>query len=176
MKKAIGNILFAIYGIIAVFTTICLLSYNEYKVTEFGSYSLIIINDDELAPQYNKGELVLVDNKNNKNIKIGDQIFFYNTNNKEVNVSIAKVLNKEAISSQESSFTIDGNDIISSKAVIGPTSTVKVIKNAGTILGIVTSKWGFLFLIVLPSLIAFLYEISVVFTEIKESKKSTSKE
>ena len=36
MKKAISNIIFTLYIIIAVFVTVCLLSYNDYKVTVFG--------------------------------------------------------------------------------------------------------------------------------------------
>ena len=41
----------------------------------------------------------------------------------------------------------------------------------GTVLNVLESKWGFLFLIVFPSLLAFLYEITVVFSEIKNAKK-----
>ena len=52
MKKIISNILFAIYAVIAVFVTVCLLSYNDFKVTEFGDYSLVIIEDNELSPEY----------------------------------------------------------------------------------------------------------------------------
>ena len=46
MKKIIGNIIFIIYAIIAVFVTICLLSYNEFKVTEFGETSLVLIDNE----------------------------------------------------------------------------------------------------------------------------------
>ena len=39
MKKKFLNFIFTIYIIVAVFATICLLSYNSYKVTEFGNKS-----------------------------------------------------------------------------------------------------------------------------------------
>ena len=45
MKKLILNILVIIYIVIAIFLTILLLSYNEFKVTEIGGKSLIIIKD-----------------------------------------------------------------------------------------------------------------------------------
>lgn len=77
MKKIIGNIIFIIYAIIAVFVTICLLSYNEFKVTEFGETSLVLIDNEELQPNYNKGDLVIVnrdtrirENEYNNKIKI----------------------------------------------------------------------------------------------------------
>ena len=77
MKKVISNILFAVYMVIAIFVTICLLSYNDFKVTEFGDYSLVIIDDKELEPEFKKGDLVIV-NKDEA-IKLGDKAFFYNT-------------------------------------------------------------------------------------------------
>ena len=60
MKKFILNILFTVYALIAVFTTVCLLSYNEYKISEFGDNSIILVTNDELSPDFNKGDLVIV--------------------------------------------------------------------------------------------------------------------
>lgn len=77
MKKILTNLIFGIYVIIAVFVTVCLLSYNQFKVTEFGDYSLVIIDNDELSPEYQKGDLVLVDKS--KKIETGQRVFFYNT-------------------------------------------------------------------------------------------------
>ena len=59
MKKVISNLIFIIYLIIAIFVTVCLLSYNDYKVTEFGDTSLIIVSDKKMQPDYNKGDLVI---------------------------------------------------------------------------------------------------------------------
>ena len=41
----------------------------------------------------------------------------------------------------------------------------------GTVLSVLESKWGFLFLIVLPALLAFFYQITVVVSDIKNSKE-----
>ena len=100
MKKTIYNIIFAIYVVIAVFTTICLLSYNEYKITEFGNSALIII-DEDLSPDYAKGDLAIVNKADKKQINVGDKIFFYETKGREVNVSLATVINKEFVTSTE---------------------------------------------------------------------------
>lgn len=176
MKKIIYNIIFAIYAIIAVFTTICLLSYNEYKITELGDKALIIINDDDLSPEYNKGDLVIVNKADRKKVKAGDKIFFYNIEGKNVNISLASVINRQVLTSTETTYTIEGDDILSESSVIGPASTTTKIAKLGTVLGILESKWGFLFLIVLPSLIAFIYEIGAVFSEIRNAKKDRNKE
>ena len=70
----------------------------------------------------------------------------------------------------------DGEHKISSEYVIGPSSTASVMQNAGTILGILESKWGFLFLIVLPALLAFVNQAMVVASGIKEAKEEAREE
>lgn len=74
MKKIIGNIIFIIYAIIAVFVTICLLSYNEFKVTEFGETSLVLIDNENYNRIIIKADLVIV-NRDTR-IRENDSIFF----------------------------------------------------------------------------------------------------
>lgn len=178
MKRIIGNVIITIYAVIAVFTTVCLLAFNEYKISEFGNYSVILITNNELSPDFNKGDLVIVSSENKLNTQVGEKVFFYNSYDRQVDVSLAEVINKEFVTSKESTFTLEGEHVISSQYVIGQANGATVIPKVGTVLSILESKWGFLFLIVLPSLIAFIYEITVVFSEIKEAreeKKSESK-
>ena len=59
MKK-IGNVLkgivISVWLVMAIFVTICLLSYNDFKVSTFGKYSLIIMDSDEMEPEYLEGD------------------------------------------------------------------------------------------------------------------------
>ena len=171
MKKVLGNIILAIYAVIAVFTTVCLLSYNEFKVTEFGDNSLILVTNEELSPDFENGDLVIVNGSNKDEIKVGDKVFFYREDSREVEICLGTVNDVQVISSSEATFTFDGDYIISDEYVIGSSDNVTVIPVVGTILSVLESKWGFLFLIIFPVLIAFIYEIVAVYTEIKESKK-----
>lgn len=170
MKRVLSNVFFVVYALIAVFVTICLLSFNEQKISEFGQYSLLIIDSNQLEPDYKKGELVLVNKKDS--INVGDKIFFYNTYSPNLEISLAKVTNKENAKSIEPNYTLEGGATIASEYVIGPSNTTTSIPVVGSILGILESRWGFLFLIVFPSLVAFLYEIYVVVTEIRDGKKA----
>lgn len=174
MKKTIENLIFIIYAIIAVFVTICLLSFNEYKVSEFGDTSLVIIDNEELEPTFNKGDLVIVDKS--KRIREGDTIFFYNSSSDVVEVTLATVQNIEKVNDSEYTYAIDGDRSISSEYVLGNAGDVTKISTVGTVLGVLESKWGFLILIVFPSLLAFIYEITVVFTEIREGKEAEDDE
>ena len=169
MKKKFLNFIFTIYIIVAVFATICLLSYNSYKVTEFGNKSLEIISDNELLPELKKGDLVIVDK--NELILTGHKAFFYQTYNRNIEISLGNVQKIEKVNSTETTYTFDGDKSVSSEYVLGPLEGSSVIPMAGTVLSILESKWGFLFLIVFPVLLLFINQITKVFADIRESSK-----
>ena len=173
MKRFLKNILFGLYVVIAIFVTVCLLSYNDYKITEFGNYSLVIISDDSVNPDFKKGDLVIVNKK--EPIVVGQKAFFYNTYEREIEVKLGEIVDEEKITNTETTYTLEGEHKISSQYVLGPASPVMVISSVGTVLSILESKWGFLFIIVLPSLLAFIYQIGVVISEIKGSKEDKGK-
>ena len=162
MKRTLGNLVVIIYVIVAITVTLCLLNYNEYNVTVFGNNSLILITDDSLSPDYVEGDLVIAKKEKLDEIEEGDKIFFYNEN--DIKLGEVKQINKyEGISS---TFILDGNHQIVEDDVIGSEDNVKVYHNLGKILSILESKWGFLFLIIFPSVLAFLHEIFQVVVEL----------
>ena len=169
MKRIIANFIFGIYVVIAVFVTICLLSYNENKVTEFGDCSLVIIDNHELEPQYNKGDLVIVDKS--KKISVGEKIFFYDTYDQEVHITAAKVEAIEEVTNTQRTYTLEGERKVSSDYVLGTADNTTKFAMIGTLLNILESKWGFLFIIVLPALLAFVYQITVIVAEIRNPKE-----
>ena len=172
MKKFFSNLFVIIYAIFAIFITICLLSYNDYRVSEFGNYSFIIIQSNDIKGGFSKGSLLIIDR--DEEPEIGEKTFFYNTSKKN-EIALAELKNKEKITSSETTYTFEGNKLVSSKYIIGSSEHAKEIKNAGTILSIAESKWGYLFLVVFPSLIAFLYEITKVVEEMRENKSTSSR-
>ena len=173
MKNVVLNILFVIYVIIAVLVTVCLLSYNDFKVTEFGNSSLVIITDDTLLPDYKNGDLVIVNKKDP--ILVGIKAFFYNTYDREIEVNLAEVVNSEKITNSETTYTLEGDHKISSEYVLGSANNATVIPGVGAVLNVLESRWGFLFIIVLPALLAFIYQISVVVSELRKPKDSKEK-
>lgn len=174
MKKLIRNIFIILYAIIAISITICLLSYNEYKVSEFGTNSLLLINTNKLSEEYKKGDLVIADSDDV--IKVGDEVFYYNVYFQNVAVGLAKVTEIEVVTPEESTYTLEGDHKISSSLIIGPAKTATKISGLGSVLGVLESKWGFLALIVFPSLIAFLYEVWEVIIELKANAKNKGKD
>lgn len=168
--KTIGIIIIAIYSIVAIILTICLLKYNDYNITEFKDKSLIIVSDDELRPDFNNGDLVVVYKNRNVDIQIGDKIFFYDTYQNQVSVNLGSVIDKKTVTRDETTFIMDGEYALSSEYVIGAAKTSKVYPNMGKILGFLESRYGFLFIIIFPILILFIYEIYAVIKEIKSKE------
>lgn len=170
MKKVVkflGLIIVFVYMVVAVFLTVCLLNYNKYNITELGRNSLIIVKDNDLEPSYKKDDLVVVYKNNNEDIKKGDMIFFYNAYQNQVSVNLGKVIDTRRINEKEYTYTMEGNLQVSSQYVIGSANTSKAYNGYGKILATLESKWGFLFIIILPILVLFIYQIYAVILEIK---------
>lgn len=169
--KIIGIILASIYALVAITLTIFLLNYNKYNITEINNKSLIIVRDDELKPDFKKGDLVIVNKDASNDIKVGDKIFFYDNYKKVISVNLGTVLEKEKVTRNETTFIVDGDYAVSSEYVIGTSRTSKSYSKLGSILSVLESRFGFLFMIIFPILILFIYEIYVVIKELKSSKE-----
>ena len=166
MKKFLVNLIVVIYVIIAIFTTFCLLTYNDYKVSEFGDKSLVIIDKEDQGFDYKKGDLLIIGKNGYEKAGSGDTLFFYQNGV----IKIAQIDEKKDFGDAGVTFVIDGNYQVVHEDVIGTSNNVKVISKAGTVLSVLESKWGFLFLIVFPSLLAFLHQIYALIMEITNKK------
>ena len=77
------------------------------------------------------------------------------------------VINKEVVNDKETTFVMDGEYPISSEYVIGKASTSKSYAKLGSVLNVLESRYGFLFIIIFPILIIFIYEIYAAIKEFK---------
>ena len=111
----------------------------------------------------------------NEPILTGRDVFYYTTEDRKVVIETAKVNNIEKVTESQKTYELEGKLKISSDYVIGSTENVEVLPKVGKILEVLESKWGFLFLIILPVLLAFIYQITIVYSDIKESNKPNKK-
>ena len=176
MKKVIGTILFTAYVIIAVTVTILMLHYNEYMCSEINGYTLYIVKDDTLEPDYVKGDLLIIEKVSDKNIEIGDTLFLYqNVSNNDYYVRQGKLTDR-TVQGGRTIYTIDGQYQYDSSYLIGTQNSLKMYHNLGTILGLLQSRWGYLFFIVIITLILFLEELYELYMEIKYGNELDVKE
>lgn len=173
MKKVFGVIKKIIIGICAVVffafvigMTILLLNFNDYGVTQFDDKSLIIIRDDISSDVYKKGDLVIVKAKKLENIQPGDELFVYKVSeNNAVTIDLGKV---DKVYTKEKAISYQNGSTYAFDFVIGESE--KIYNDIGSILAIIESKWGFLFIVLVPSFLIFIYELYALIIEIKYGK------
>jgi len=167
MKRTIGAILFVIYAIIAITVTVLLLSFNEYRCSEIGGYTVYIVGDDSLEPEYEEGSILLIKETSDKHVKEGDEIFLYNVINSKEFEFVKETL---AVKSQQGRHIVYSTEEGGNYDVdyfVGKTTDTTVIKGWGWVLSFLESKWGYLFCIVIVSLLLFLQEVFDLIIEIK---------
>lgn len=168
--KFLFGLLIIPYFLIAVFVTACLVRYNDFGITTFGKYSVIVVEDNELNPYFDSGDLVFVKKNDNSEVNADDYIFFYNTYEKQVSVNFGKIIGKEEIKgTNETTYMLESNKPLSSEYFIGKGDTAIRYKNMGKVLNFLESRYGYLFVFILPILVMFIYEIYAIVMEVKNA-------
>ena len=178
MKKVLGGILLVVYSIIAITVTVLLLSYNEYNCSEIGGYTVFIVNDDSLEPDYKQGSILLIRETSDKNVKIGDEMFLYKVINSQEYELVNRTLTDKLQQGNHITYVVTNTEEENEKNeenyandyFIGKASDTVVIEGWGYVLGLLESKWGYLFCVVIVSLLLFLQEVFELAMEIKYGK------
>ena len=171
----IKNLFIFAYILVILFITVCLLAYNDYKLTVFGDKTLVPVIDDDLEPSYTVGDLLIIKRNKIEDVKVGDVIFFYRTRSGETTINFAPVTDLEELTATETTITVEGDFRLSSTNFIGKTESASVIPNVGRILHTLESKWGFLFLGVFPSFLVFIYTLYSVVLEFYDVRANKNK-
>lgn len=189
---SIGKFLLYIFEFIIIIYVIVITTFllfrNKYGYTEVGNTTFVPLKIDtaEYIKDGKEGNLLVV--KNTPNLKEGDLIYYYTTEDERY------VVKSDYI---KSIFNGDGNKLYTLNDEAGSTvvSTRVLGKYAnqysgfGTIFSILTSKFGFLLLVLLPIMCIFIYqlyslimvlkyekvELSSLDKELKESEKEEKK-
>ena len=163
IKQILIGIIGTAYFIFALIMTILLLNFNDYGVTQFGSKSLVIINDDIASEKYEKGDLVIVESKKIDKIEIGEEIFTYRIDSKGIpSIQVGTVGD---IYVEDEALSFENGETYSMEFVAGVGT--ESYENIGTALSIIESQWGFLFIVLVPCFLIFIYEVYSLIVEIK---------
>ena len=161
MKKFLRGIWFVVEFIIIVYVivlTCFLLCRNKYGYTQFGDYTFTNIDlfAEKNIDNTKKGDLLVV--KNSNDINEGDLIYYYAVYNDDYIIKSSPVM---SIKNDDYSYlyTVDdsGPTSIVGTRVLGKYS--HIYHNLGSILNFLESRIGFLFCVLLPILIVFIYHV-----------------
>ena len=174
IKGVLINVLGLVFFVFALGMTVLLLSYNDYGLSEFGNKTLILMTDNIYSENYEKGDLVVVEKRGFSRtagytdvIEQGDEIFAIRVDafgNAYVEVGIVGKIYED-----EQAIAFENGSTFGLKFVLG--EAVDAYPNVGGLLSLVESKWGFLFLVLVPCFLIFLYEIYSLIIEVKYGKE-----
>lgn len=171
IKNIFIGFLVVAFSIFALVMTLLLLNYNKYGVTEFGSKSLIIMDEQIANKNYKKGDLIIVEKARYDLINKGDEIFAYSVNSQgKANVEVGVVGEKF---DKEKAVSFENGASFSEDFVIG--KATKTYHDLGSYLSVIESKWGFLFIVLVPGFMIFLYELYALIVEIKYGDEEEEK-
>lgn len=171
MRRVLGTVFFVVYAIIAIFVTVLLLSYNKYNCSQLGSFTFYIVKDDTLEPEYKLGDLLIIKSVSDKNISEGDMLYFYDVIGKDNFVINHQKLMRKTQSSRHITYILEDGSSFDSSYLIGKESGTTVIHGVGAVLSVLESRWGYLFLVVIVSLLLFLQELFDLVMEIRHGEK-----
>ena len=172
MKKCLKiswNILQVLIIIYVIFVTSLLFFENKYGFSQFGNYVIHNVNklDAKNNSKLRDGDLLVI--KTNNKLKVGDVAYYYAVyNGKYIIVSnVVKDVRKDR---ENYLYTMDNKNsfIISSTRVIG--KNISTYPKIGKIISVVKSRTGFVFFVLLPIMIVFIYQIYQFFIVLKYEK------
>ena len=162
----IGKVLVLFFAF-TITMTVLLLNYNKFGVTQFGDTSLLLIKNGFSSETYKKGSLVIVENMPVKNYTVGEEAFVYHLDGKGgFNIQLGVI---GQIHEEDNAITFSNGETYSDEFIIG--TGEKIYPNLGTYLGVIESKWGFLFIILVPNFFLFVYQLYSLIVEIKYGKE-----
>ena len=162
MKKALRFLWSIVEIIIIVYViliTSCVLSRNKYGFTQFGDYTLksVTLQDERSIEGTTKGDLLVIENTNH--IDQGDRIYYYAAYNEAYVIRSDYVIDVER-DVDVALYTVQHNGenvTIANTKVLG--KDAKVYHDIGGILALLESRMGFLFLVLLPIMVVFIYQV-----------------
>ena len=167
IKRVLVSIVLLVFFAFTVTMTILLLNYNKFGITQFDDTSLLIIKKGFTSETYQKNSLVIVESKEIKDYQIGEEVFVYHLDGHGgVNIELGVV---GQVFEEDDAITFSNGNTYSSEFIIG--SGEKIYPNIGKYLSIVESKWGFLFIILVPNFFLFVYQLYSLIVEIKYGKE-----
>lgn len=172
VKNIFIGIFITIFFIFAILLSLLLLNKNEYGFTQFGDTTLVVVNNKMSSNKYKSGDLLLIEKAYIENLKVGDELFTYKRmSDKSIEIAVGKV---GEIFKEDNALAYENGSQFTMPFVVGEVSDV--YSGVGKIMSLLSSTWVFLFIIVLPCFLIFIYQIYALIVEIKYGSEDDEEE
>lgn len=180
LKKVFGGIfdfLMLVVIVFAIGVTLISLNSGNNNISKIGKYIPLNVKTNSMEPTIMKGDFIVAEEVDTKDLKVGDVISFLATEQDTVIVKTHRIISIDDSTNDVSFITRGDNNEVNDSVPVFPSDVVGKWNNlrlskVGTILDFVGSQMGFLFCIVLPLLILFVYQIYKFIVVIIEEKNA----
>lgn len=152
-----------------IFITTILLCTNEHGFTELNDRTYIIVDKNTIdqLTNYKINDIIEVEYAKYNDINVGDIVFYYDSLNEKYIARVDTVVDKSG-SNEAAVYMLEakGNSV-NNKLLIGE-PTGRVFHGVGGVIKILKSTAGFLFLVILPVFVLFVYQIYRTIVLIKD--------
>ncbi len=151
--RIVKCVLLSFYLIFVVLITALLFTFNRFSDSVIGKKTIADIQDN--ISEYKKGDLLIVSKV--QDIVAGDEILFYDTSNTKNFLNCEKVVKVIDTNNSETTYVIRDNEFVSSSYVIGSSKNCIRLPFLGYLYSLFTSKLGYLFFVIIPIVIYFIF-------------------
>lgn len=190
MKKAfniITDVLLVIFILLAALITIVSLNTKDRGVTNIFGYVPLNIQTNSMQNVINPGDLIFTQKYNGEDIEVGDIIAFFSVEEETTIIKTHRVVRKENNDGTITFITKGDNAEGEDQLELTKNDIVSVYQSndyhgwklpiVGSIFSFLKSQTGFLFCIILPLFVFFIYQLyKFVVIIMEEKKKETLKE
>lgn len=190
MKKSfniITDILLVVFILLASLITIVSLNTKDRGVTNIFGYVPLNIQTNSMQNVINPGDLIFTQKYNGEDIEVGDIIAFFSVEEETTIIKTHRVVRKENNDGTITFITKGDNAEGEDQLELTKNDIVSVYQSAdyngfklpfvGNIFSFLKSQTGFLFCIILPLFVFFIYQLyKFIVIIMEEKKKETLKE
>lgn len=163
IKSIFLGIFYLFFVVFAVAMTVCALNFNKFGLVSIKGYTMVIVKDKVSLGDYKNGDVVITQKQRIANLKSEDEILVYQVKKKnKINIIMGKIGQTQP---KDNTISLKNGEIYSSDFIIG--TEYKVIPQIGKILGLILTRWTFLFVVVVPLFFVFISQIYSLIVEIK---------
>lgn len=166
--------------VFAIGVTLISLTSDNNNVSKIGKYIPLNVKTNSMEPTIKKGDFIIMEECDVSTLKVGDVIAFFANEENQTIIKTHRIVEIDDKTSDKSFITRGDNNAINDSIPVFPSDVVGKwhdvrLAKVGTVLDFISSQYGFLFCIVLPLLILFIYQIYRFIIVIIEEKNAAYK-
>ncbi len=182
IKSVLGGIvdlLMLVVIVIAIGVTLISLTSDNNDISKIGKFIPLNVKTNSMEPTIDKGDFILMEEVDVNNLKVGDVIAFFATEDNQVIVKTHRIVDVVEDNAGRSFITRGDFNKVNDSVPVFPADVIGIwnevrLAKVGTVLDFISSQYGFLICIVLPLLILFVYQIYRFIVVIMEERNAAN--